>query len=254
MKLVLTLTFVLGAFEAAFTQEPAAPARPPQDPKALAMLEKLDSLVYSPRAAGLKDLEFTVKLPVGFHLLLRWKAPNLLRADLVVPPDAPAQIKKQLELSKANFEAEARKSAPSFAVTQLGEVLRDKHNGDEISLVAPNEVKIVARSEASKAAFKEQTLTFNEQGLVTRARMTAPNGLENVIEPTFIEKDGKHVYQSLKTTIGKQETVAAYEYVNAGTFLMVKKITVTAKGSPPQALEFDGFKANAGIADEVFGK
>lgn len=257
--LLFVLTFALGVAAAQQPEAPKPAERPPQDPKAVAMLEKFDSLVYIPRAAGLKDLEFTLKLPVGFNVLVRWKAsPDRARADLVVPEDAPAGIKKQLEIRKSTVEADARKQAVPLSVTQVGEVQRDKYKDDEIVLVAPNQVKIVARSEASKSAFKEHTVTFNDQGLVTLVKVVAPNNFESTIEPTFAESNGKHAYQSIKTTIGRQETIVAYEYVSAGSFQFVKKITTTAKGSgdllapPPQSIEFDGFKPNAGIDDAVF--
>jgi hypothetical protein len=256
MKCALTVLFLSGVLRLAACQDPVAPKpaeKPPQDPKALAMLEKLDSLLYRPRDAGLKDLEFTAKLPGGFNLLVRWKDPERVRADLVVPPDAPANVKKQLELVKPRFEADARKHAQPFVTMQLGEVLRDKHKDDEVVLAGANQVKIVARSDASKASFKEQTLTFNEQGLVTQAKVVAPTGLESTIDPKFTESNGKHVYQSMKTTIGTETSTVTFEYVNAGAFVLVKKVTTTAaKGGASQALEFDGFKTNAGIEDGVF--
>jgi hypothetical protein len=258
MTRVPVLFSVLALASLAAAQEPVTPKpaeRPAQDPKALAMLEKLDSLLYVPRAVGLKDLEFTSKLPNGFQLLVRWKEPDRVRAELVVPPDAPAAVKKQLELVKPRFEDEARKYAPSFAATQIGEVLRDKYKDDEITLVAPNQVKIVARSEVSKASFKEHTLTFNDQGLGTQVKVVAPNGVENTIEPTYVELKGKRVYGSIKTKFGKEETVVTFEHVEAGDFLFVKKMTTTAaKGGAPQALEYEGFKANSGLDDKVFEK
>jgi hypothetical protein len=242
---------VLIASAILLAQQPEA--RPPQDPKAVALLERLDSLLYIPRSAGLKDLEFIVKLPVGFQVIVKWKAaPDRARADLVVPPETPATSKKQLEILKPTVEAEARKRAMSFATTQIGEVLRDRYKDDEIILLSPNQVKIVARSAPSLAAFKEHTITFNDLGLVTMVKVVAPTGREDSIEPTFTEWNGKQLYRTLKTTIGRQETLASYEYVDVGAFRLVKKITTTVKGQPPEALEFDGFKVNAGIDDAAF--
>jgi hypothetical protein len=255
MKPVLAVMFALALMPIAAaqgTEAPKPPERPAQDPKAVAMIEKLDALMYRPRAAGLTDLEFTAKLQGGFNLQVRWKDPDRMRADLVVPADAPDDAKKRLELIKARFEPDAKKHAASFVVMQTGEVLREKHKDDELVLAGPNQVKIVARSDASKASFKEQTLTFNDQGLVTQVKVVAPNGFESAIEPKYVEWGGKQVYQSLKTTIGKDETLVSFDYVNVGTFLMVKKVTTTPKTGASQSLEFEGFKANAGIDDKVF--
>ena len=75
-------------------------------------------------------------------------------------------MKRQLEFVKPKFESEARKNAMPFVTMQLGESLREKHKDDDVSLAGPNEVKIVAKSEASKAQFKEEILTFDERGLL----------------------------------------------------------------------------------------
>ena len=85
MKPALIVLFTLGVVVTGAAQgNDAAPDKAQQDPKAIAMLEKLDSLLYSPRTAGLKDLEFFAKLPGGFNILIRWKTPDRVKAELVV--------------------------------------------------------------------------------------------------------------------------------------------------------------------------
>jgi len=253
MKPALIVLFTLGVVVTGAAQgNDGVPAKAQQDPKAMAMLEKFDSLLYSARTAGLKDLEFFAKLPNGFNVLTRWKAPDRIKAELVVSPDSPPGMKKQMEFIKPKFEAEARKNAMPLVTVQLGESLREKHKGDDVTLAGPNEVKIVAKSEASKAEFKEEVLSFDDRGLVTRVKVVAPTDMESVIEPKYGERSGgKFSYESLKTTIGKEESVA-FEYVTVGDFTFVGKVTTTQKGGQPRALEFGGFKANSGLDDKIF--
>ena len=254
MKPALIVLFTLGVVVNGLAQVPdVAAGKAQQDPKAVAMLEKLDSLQYSPRTAGLKDLEFFAKLPGGFNILIRWKTPDRVKAELVVSPESPPEMKKQMEFIKPKFEAEARKNAMPFVTMQLGESLREKHKGDDVTLAGPNEVKIVAKSEESKASFKEEVLTFDERGLVTRVKVVAPTGAESVIEPKFVERaPGRFSYESLKTTIGKDESVVAFEYVTVGDFSFVGRVTTKPKDGQPRALEFGGFKANSGLDDKIF--
>jgi hypothetical protein len=254
MKPALIVLFTLGVVVAGAAQvTDVAPAQAQQDPKALAMLEKLDSLLYSPRTAGLKDLEFFAKLPNKFNILIRWKTPDRVRAELVVPPDSPADMKRQLEFIKPKFEAEARKNAMPFVTMQLGESLREKHKDDDVTLAGPNEVRIVAKCEASKSSFKEQVLTIDDRGLASRVRVVAPTGLESVIEPKYVERSpGRFSYESLKTTIGKDESVVGFEYVTVGDFTFVGKVITKPKDGEPRPLEFGGFKANSGLEDKLF--
>lgn len=252
----LVVAFVLGCAGFALAQDteaPKPPDRPRQDAEALKLIERFDSLLYMPRAAGLKDLEFTVRLPGGFDLLVRWKEPDRVKASLAVAADAPADHKKQLELIAPKFEPEAKKHAPSFVSTQIGEPLRDKHKDDELTMIAPGQVKIVARSEASTAQFKEQALSFDDRGLVTRVKVVAPTGLESVILPTFAPLGGRFVYQAMKTTIAKEESTVTFEYVEAGGFHMIGTLTTASKSMrEPQKLVFAGFKPNSGLDDKLF--
>lgn len=253
MKPALIVLFTLGVVVTGAAQvADVASGKAQQDPKAVAMLEKLDSLQYSPRTAGLKDLEFFAKLPGGFNILIRWKAPDRIKAELVVSPESPPELRKQMEFIKPKFEAEARKNAMPFVTMQLGESLREKHKDDDVTLAGPNEVKIVAKSEESKASFKEEVLTIDERGLASKVRVVAPTGAESVIEPKYVERSGKFSYESLKTTIGKDEAVVSFEYVTVGDFTFVGKVVTKPKDGQPRPLEFGGFKANSGLDDKLF--
>jgi hypothetical protein len=138
----------------------------------------------------------------------------------------------------------------------VGEVLHEQHKDDDVILAAPNEVRIVARSEASKASMKEQVLTFDEAGLVKRARVTGPTGAEITLEPTYTAWNGKHVYESLKTIFGpdNQQTVS-FEYAVVEGFLLAKKLTTKGTGrskSSEGTLEFRDLKVNTGLDDKLF--
>lgn len=257
MKCALTVVFMLGCVAAIVAQGSEAPQAPKkQDPEALKLIERYDSLLYIPRAAGLKDLEFTTKLPSGHNLVLRWKEPDKKKADLVVPADAPADRARQLAFVIPKFQDDARKHGPSFIdPLQTGEILHEKHKDDDITLVAPNQIRIVARSEGSKRMFKEETLTFDDQGLVKQARVVSPAGLESVLEPTFTPWNGKHVYQVLKTKIGQEEQVVTFDYGIFDNVMLVKKVVTSAKvdgKTREQVLEFFDFKVNTGLDDKLF--
>jgi hypothetical protein len=250
---------ILSAFARLFGQGADAPAPPEkkQDAGALKLVERFDSLVYAPRAAGLKDVEFTTRLPNGLDLVIRWKAPDAVASDLRVPADTPEKNVEPLKLIVPVYRAEAARHAPSFAKIIAGEVLLEQHKDDDLTLVSPNVVKIVARSDSSKAIFKEQTLTFDEAGLVKQAVVTAPTGLVSTLEPTFAPWNGRHVYQTLKTTMGTDEQKVTFEYEHVEPFMLVKKLTTEAKvrGKVTKgSLEFRDFKPNAGIQDVSFGE
>lgn len=252
---VLVLAAVSAA--ASFAQNPE-PARqePARDPAAMKLIERYDSVRLIPRVEGLKDLQFTARLPIGLDLAVRWKAPDKLAADLVVPADAPEDRVRQLTVMAAQKRAEARPMAAPMLPMFLGEVYAETIKDDEVSLAAPNQVKVVAKSPASRARFKEQLLTFDDRGLIKSAEVTAPTGATSKQEPVFVEMNKKFVYQGVKTTMGKIESSVAFEYAPAGDFVLVKKATMSAKGQgpaqPPQTLEFRDVKANAGIDDKAF--
>src|SRR5262249_22944658 len=151
-----------------------------QDPAAVKMIERFDNLRYVPRAEGLKDLQFTVRMPVtkeaGIDLVVRWKAPDKIAAELAVPADAPEGLKRQLSILSTQKRAEAKTMAGPMVAMQIGELSGDKVKDDDIALAGPNQVKITARSAGSKAQFKEQLLTFDDRGLAKLAELTAPTG------------------------------------------------------------------------------
>jgi hypothetical protein len=249
------LAFILSGVAAAFGQEPAAPAEKKQDAEALKLIERFDALMHVPRAAGLKDVEFVTRLPSRLDLVLRWKHPDKVASDLTVAEDAPAAEVEPLKRIIPAHRAEAAKHAASFVKIVTGEVLGEQHKDDDVTLEAPNQIRIVARSDASKAVFKEQALTFDEQGLVKQARVTAPTGLVSTLEPTFAPWKGKHLYQSLKTSIGPDQQTVTFEYEQVGEFMLVKKLTTksTVRGKATEAtLELRGFKANSGLDDKLF--
>jgi hypothetical protein len=252
---ILALTAV--AATAAFGQNPQpGQDKPSQDPAAMKLIERFDSIRLVPRAEGLKDLQFTARLPIGIDLAVKWKAPDKLAADLVVPADAPADRAKQLTVMASQKRGEARQMAAPMIPMFLGEIFAETVKDDEVSLVGPNQVKVVAKSPASRAQFKEQLLTFDDRGLIKSADVTAPTGASSKQEPTFVEVNKKFAYQSVKTTIGKSESSVTFEYAPADGLVLVRKATMSAKGAgpatPPQVLEFRDVKANAGIDDQVF--
>src|SRR5215471_15769816 len=92
--------FLLGVLgNAAAQTPPPAAEKPTQDPAAMKMIERFDSLRYVARSEGLKDLQFTIRMPVikeaGLDLVARWKAPDKIAADLVLPGDVPEDFQKQ---------------------------------------------------------------------------------------------------------------------------------------------------------------
>jgi hypothetical protein len=249
--------FAVAAIVAAQEVQPAKPPEKRQDPEAIALIERFDGLLYAPRTSGLEDLEFTTKLPSGHHLVLKWKQPDKIQADLVVPADAPPEVARQLGLVIPKFQDEARKHASKFVDMEIGEVLREKHKDDDVILAGKNQVRIVARSEASKSVFKEQTLTFDERGLIKSTRVTAPTGVESTIEPTFMAWSGKHVYQSMKTRVAtsQEDSTVTFEYSVVESIMLVKKVGLASKvggKAREQVLEFFDFKVNRGIEDKAF--
>jgi hypothetical protein len=200
MKSVFAVVLMFGCLDAVVAQDPPKPSEKRQDPEAVKLVERFDALLYVPRAEALRDLEFATKLPSGHHLVLRWKQPDQIKSELVVPADAPPDRARQLAYVIPKDQEEAQKHAPRFVDLEIGEVLHQKHKDDDILLVAPNQVKIVARSEATKAVLKEQTLVFDQQGLITQTKIISPTGVESTLAPTYTTWNGKQVYQTLKSS------------------------------------------------------
>jgi hypothetical protein len=266
MKRVWIVIVAFVALPAALAQAPAQPASPPpaaekpvQDAAAVKLIERCDALRHVPRAEGLVDLQFIVRLPMplGLDLAVSWKAPDKVAGAFVVPDDAPPDRLKQLTITAAEKGSHAKGMAGPFVQMMIGEVLRDTYKDDEITLAAANQVKIVPKSATSKSTFKEQVLTFDDRGLLKQVKITSPTGSESVMNPAFVEWNKKFVYQSMTTTIGKTETSVSFEYGNAGDFLLVKKATMSVKmpGKPEpqtQILEFRSPKVNTGLDDKLF--
>jgi hypothetical protein len=106
-------------------------------------------------------------------------------------------------------------------------------------------VKVVARSETSKASFKEQIFTFDAKGLVTKIEATAPNGLLTVIEPTWTAHGALWSQSKSTMTVGKETKTITFDYVDVGGFRLLAKMIASDAKNAPVALELRNFKPQA---------
>jgi len=241
---------------------PAAQVAPKQDAAALKLLEKFDSLLYIAQQNGLKDVSFDCSLPIGLVLQVKWKSPDKMAADVVVPADAPAEKKKQLELISSTVKGQAQTYARSFVQLIVGESEGKKRAGDDIALSGENQIKITAVSETSKREFKEEVLTFDERGLVKHIKVTSPMGAVSEIDPTYVEKGGKFLYTVVTNQFGdataKTSTAMKFDYVDVDGITVISKMTTSGTNAgtamPENVMQFTNHQVNKGIDDAVFGK
>jgi len=134
-------------------------------------------------------------------------------------------------------------------VTQVvGESLAPGLAADDVALVGTDKVKVVARSEASKRRFKEQTFTFNDKGLVAKIEAVAPNGLTTVIEPTWVEKGTQWSQSKVTMTVGKETKSIVFDYVDVAGFRLIGKMTASDGKNAPETLELRNLKPTAKAA------
>jgi hypothetical protein len=260
MKSVLLPLLIFVAGTPLLSQTPAKPAtpeKPVQDEAALRLLERYDALLYNARNAGLKDLEFSTKLPIGVKVVVRWKDPDRTAADVTVPEDAPPERKKQLELMLESVRAQASSFAPAMVPLFTGESEAAKHAANTVTLAGEGKVKVVALDAKSKAQFKEQLITFDERGLAKHVKVVAPNGTIQEIEPKFFEKNGKFLLSEVKTIFAPTTTkTITFEYADAGAFTFIRKMTTSGategEETSSSVLEFTDVKANSGLDDALF--
>lgn len=239
----------------AFSQNPQNPA-PNRDAAAVRKLEAFDQKVYTPITAGLKSLNFEFPMPEaalpGLVLDISWKTPDAIEVLARVTDKAPPAARQQMQLLAELINDPKRSEGQEFrtnarGVTQqvIGESLATKLASDDLATVSETEVKVVARSEASRRQFKEQVLTFDAKGLVTKATVTAPNGLVTVIETTWTEKSGKWVQGTVAMTVGKDRKSIAFDYADIDGFLLLQKMTASDGKNASETLEIRNARVNA---------
>lgn len=251
MKTLVVLVLTL----CAFAQDPQKPV-PQRDSAAVRRLEVFDAKVYTPVAAGLRELTFEFPMPEtalpGLVLDISWKTPDATQVTARVTDKAPASARQQMQLladlindPKRAEGQEFRTNAHGVAKQVIGESLAAKLAGDDLATLSESEVKVTARSEASRRQFKEQVLTFDAKGLVTKATVTAPNGLVTVIETTWTEKSNRWFQSSVAMSVGKERKSIAFEYGDVGGFTLLQKMTASDGKNASEVLEVRRPRANA---------
>jgi hypothetical protein len=269
--------FVAVAFAA--PQEPAkqdpakpAPAAEPlrRDPEAMKLLAAHDALMYYPREEGLKDLVFTMALPVGVLVDMKWAAPEKLAWTGRPSPEVKPDVAKRLELLLATsaFKDALDAQTPSFVRTMIGGKESDLYAKDRLELLGPKQVKIVAASPETLSKMKEATITFDDQGRLKLVQIASPLGAVSDMEPTYREYKGKYLMKDVKTTTrnaagAAQTSTLGNEYVEVDGFMLLSKVTMfattPANGAAPakeekQDLHFSGHRPNKGLTDADFKK
>ncbi len=268
------LPFGIAAFfigSIVLAQNPATPpatAAPKQDPAAVKLLQKHDSLMYVPQENGLKDVAFDIDLPINpertmlLTMQVQWKAPEKVATDVVVPANTPADKKTQLELLLPTVKTQAKVNAPMMVRVVVGQSELGKRTGDEIVMDGENKVKVTAKSEASKQQFREELLTFDERGLVKSAHVTSPAGGTQDIDMTYTERKGKFFLSEVATKFGDAASgttnTMKFEYADVDGITLVSKTTIIGtqggKAGPETVMQFANYKVNKGIDDSVFTK
>ncbi len=274
-------SFVAFALSAAFAvaapQEPAkdAPKDAPKaemlrrDPEAVKLLEAHDALMYYVREEGAKDVAFSLALPVGVLVDMKWMAPDKQTWSGRASPDVGEDIAKRLNLllSTPSFKEAMDAQVPSFVRTVIGGKESDLYAKDSLELLGPKQLKIVAKNPETASKIKEITATFDEKGRLKLLQIASPLGAVSELEPTYLEHKGKFLVKEFKTVTKSaagqaQVSTLQNEYVDVGGFMLLSRVTMqspAAVGAPPaaaekQELNFSGHKVNSGLTEADFKK
>ena len=242
------------------TPEPKAGPQLRRDAEAVKRLEAYDALQYLPVDAGLKDISFSVALPTGVILDIRWKSPDKVAWTPRLAKEVPKEAERVwlLQFETPKFKAEVDAQVQSFLKSVIGEKTASKYSKDEVRRVAPDQVQIVAVAPETAAMMREATLTFDPRGLVTAIKVVSPVGAVTDMEQSYRAKGDKFLLEQVKMTnpgpTGPMTTTMKLEYVEVGAYVLVKKMELSAEDQKPAALEFSDMKVDQGLKDEDFRK
>lgn len=219
-------------------------AKAARDPKAVALLEKADAATYSPKRAGLKDLQYrqTLSNLPGILVDVRWAAPDTSKVDLGAAPDAPAHVRAMIEAAREPLTRTATLTIDMI----VGKDNVATYAEDEISLASEGVVKILARSERSKAVFRENLVTFDARGLPVAMKTIDRDGRTIEMNVIFEAAGALHRVREVKSMTPVGEVTMNFEYVEIQGFAFPRRIT-SAGGALPSTQEFSEFKVDTGL-------
>ncbi len=245
-----SILVLLSALALSAQEKAPAPQAPPQDPKALALMDKADALVYSARRAGLKDVEyaFTMSNLPNIVVKIRWMAPELVKVQVAPAEGAPEQAVKIAEaLAPGGIDVRARGTVDMVVGTET----RQSYAGDEIALSAENQVKVTAKSPRSLRLFNENTITFDKSGLPVEMKSVTATGQ---IEMTALhEKRGEFWFlknAKARTSAGDMNMGIETQEVSAFTF--PSRIVTKLPDGSESVWTFGAYKVNQGLKEADF--
>ncbi len=234
---LLLLAALVPLQDAPATQDPAAPATE-TSPSVRAFLVEAESHLYDPQAAGLSSLEFDVPInhPQAGMLgtaHVSWSSAGQPSVTTSAIAGAPPLPKEQLDMFGMQFGYQTLGAMLNKPITPLLEGAVATMNGVEEGLVKVS----IAHPQAEAAGVKEQSLMFDEDGLLKVMRRVSevqgPLGMMTISEKQIfswkaVAADNVLVVpasQKTESTMGSGETTFGYSTI-AGIVLPTTLATV----------------------------
>ncbi|MBI3847406.1 MAG: hypothetical protein HY292_22470 [Planctomycetes bacterium] len=240
----------------AWAQEakPAAPAAAPLPADVKALLEKVDKTIYNAQGAGMKDLSYSMVLPmlaqmgINDPIKVYWKAPDKAKVEL---PDALAQMmggSEMADMQKKQMQKKALITGDSYA-SQLDGYSATLEKDGELS-------KITATTTDTTKGTTQTILWIDSNNLVvkTHQKLNQTNPMMPAeLEQTITYRKEGDRYLPIELKSGEQGS-AKFEYAQVNGFWFPSKLTQESAQSPmgPMQIEFKDVKVNSGIDDSFF--
>ncbi len=251
---VLSAALVLLAPLALAVGSPPAQSELPADVKTI--LDKVDVALYNARKAGLKDVSFTLDMPILQQMMqsmgvtegikIYWKAPDLIKVD----------FPEQMAMMMGGKEG-ANKQMGSLGKVMAGETYSDRLKGYTAKLEKDGELdKITATTTDTTKDNSEQVLWVDAIGRVVKMRSTPtkPNPMMQgpVEQAVEYRKEGdQYLPVEMK---GEKTGSVKFVYAQVNGFWLPAKMTVESPLNPMGTMEmnFKDVKANSGLEDSMF--
>lgn len=247
--LIRVFTISILALVPVSAQLPAGAAdKPPQDPKALELIDKADALSYSAKRAGLKDLQYVHELShlPGLRIEVRWAAPDAQKVVVSAASGegAPEHVRRMAEAARGPLEA----TGAQVLDMMLGKENRASYEGDEIVFAGPSQVRIVARSDRSKKVFQENLITFDARGLPIQMKSVTAKGAIDM-SVAFEPQGELFRVKEVNSESKDGATRLSFEYQEVSGYTFVARIT--AKGpAMDNSQTFTGVRVDQGLKPE----
>ncbi len=248
MILLILVCWGCGGDEAAAPD--AAPTPPPDTREAaLALLDRADAAVYSPLQAGLSDATYifrTSERP-GVSVEVKWVKPDHAGGRLILDPGADAATAEWAATYGPSF---VQQSA-DLADLLVGVTNRSQYEEDELSLLDPETVRVVARSERSRErGLRSAIISVGADGLPLSLDSETNTGRVLLSLSYRPREDGRWLVQEAESQVisggTTDQRTLRFEYQTVGKYTMPRRVIIGG-GDEEVTREFSEVRVDQGL-------